>query len=302
MNTFFLMPVLWLAVLPGADCRPVTGDRILAGDFAQTIPAFSALPPDLAIGYSPQPGAQRAFRDDEVRRIARTHGIEDTALPGISFCWPMSAITDQQASESMQASLKLPAARIGIIDLSPRHVPPGKLVFPREALSGTASGNRDPILVWRGYVQYSEGRRYPVSARVRVAIATSRVVAASPLKAGQAIPAEQIREETYEDLPFRDALARSAAEVAGRVPRRSIAQGAAILKSDLMTAFDVAKGDVVQVVVRDGAAQLRLEAKAESDGRTGDTIPVLNLQSRKTFSARVEAKGRVVVVVKGNLR
>ena len=44
-----------------------------------------------------------------------------------------------------------------------------------------------------------------------------------------------------------------------------------------------------------GAASLKFEVRAEASGRAGDFVPVRNVDSGKTFRARVVRKGWVAV-------
>jgi flagella basal body P-ring formation protein FlgA len=70
-----------------------------------------------------------------------------------------------------------------------------------------------------------------------------------------------------------------------------------VLRSDLAEAFQVERGDTVEVMVIAGAAQLALDAQAEASGRQGDVIPLRNPRSGKLFRARIDGKGRAVVMV-----
>ncbi len=38
-----------------ADCVPVAGERILAGDLARAVPAFASVAPEVVLGYAPSP-------------------------------------------------------------------------------------------------------------------------------------------------------------------------------------------------------------------------------------------------------
>ncbi|HEY7335611.1 MAG TPA: flagella basal body P-ring formation protein FlgA [Bryobacteraceae bacterium] len=58
---------------------------------------------------------------------------------------------------------------------------------------------------------------------------------------------------------------------------------------------DVLRGQKVQVTVRSGAVLLNFEAEAQSTGRAGETVIVLNPESKRRFVARVEEKGKVLV-------
>jgi flagella basal body P-ring formation protein FlgA len=95
---------------------------------------------------------------------------------------------------------------------------------------------------------------------------------------------------------LQNGIARNLDEVVGRVSRRSIRSGLPVFLTDLLEPLQVQRGDLVQVRVISGAAEIELEAQAESPGRLGDVIVLRNLQSQKTFRARIEGKGRAVII------
>jgi flagella basal body P-ring formation protein FlgA len=130
-----------------------------------------------------------------------------------------------------------------------------------------------------------------------VSAATTRVITAKPLLAGKPIDKDQVRLETYDDFPLRNDTARSLEEVIGRISQRAVRAGLPVLRSNLAEAFQVERGDMVQVTVVSGAAQLELDAVAEASGRQGDVISLRNPSSSKLFRARIEAKGRAIVMV-----
>lgn len=57
----------------------------------------------------------------------------------------------------------------------------------------------------------------------------------------------------------------------------------------------VARGGQVQVEVESGLARLKFEGRAETAGAVGDVVTVRNLQSGKTFPARVVGRNKVLV-------
>lgn len=57
----------------------------------------------------------------------------------------------------------------------------------------------------------------------------------------------------------------------------------------------VHRGDKVAVTVSSGDVLLRFESEAESSGRPGDTVIVLNPENGNRFVARVEDQGKVIV-------
>jgi flagella basal body P-ring formation protein FlgA len=63
----------------------------------------------------------------------------------------------------------------------------------------------------------------------------------------------------------------------------------------LTIAHDIERGDRVAVEVKVGAAILDFESVAESSGRTGDSIMVKNPQNGRSFLAKIQDKGHVLV-------
>jgi flagella basal body P-ring formation protein FlgA len=233
----------------------------------------------------------------ELRRIGAQYGVSVPLDSQACFEWKMQHLTEDAVRAAIRESIQAPEARVEILAMSKEPAPEGRLAFPQNGLS--AASNTDPStpVTWRGYIAYHSTRRFAVWARVRVSATMPRVVALEHLAPGKAITKEQVRLETSDDFPVRNDNARSLDEVIGRVTRRAVRSGVAVLRSDLAEAFQVERGQTVQVTAVSGAAQLELEATAEGSGRQGDVISVRNPRSGKLFRARVEGKGRAIVLV-----
>jgi flagella basal body P-ring formation protein FlgA len=189
--------------------------------------------------------------------------------------------------EAMQK--EIPAAHIELLDFSRQPAPEGELIFPVSGLRQSPSGG-----YWTGFVKYAGTRRFVLWARVKVKVAAERVVAGQDLKPGIPLDAALLRVETREEAPAAG-FAGTIEEVAGKVPRRAIAAGAALRTEWLEPAKAVLRGETVQVEAFLGGARLKLECVAQASGAIGETIPVQNPTSKRSFPARVESKGRVVV-------
>ena len=240
------------------------------------------------ISPAPDPGVPRVFRISELRRIAVHFGLEGNPEGEICFERPVRPPDPARLVEAMRR--QLPQARIEILDYGHMPAPEGELEFP---LTGLRRAGADGF--WTGAVQYAGGRRFPLWARVRVAVRESRVVASEDLQPGREITAAQLRVETREVFPAEIAFAGSLEAVAGRGARIKISAGAAIRLDWLAPAEDVVRGDRVLVEVYSGAAYLKFEATAETSGTVGQVIAVTNPVSKKRFSAKVAGKGRVTV-------
>jgi len=279
-----------LAAFAMAACFAVDApkDQILAGDLARGLPEWAALPPETPVALAPAPGVQRVLRFPELRRMAARWNVTSDAAYEICFIRPVVPIPPERMLEAMR--VQLPAARIEIVEPSRVPAPRGTLEFP---LSGLRPG------YWFGHVSYGAGHRFVVWARVNVTVPVTRIVASADLKPGQPIDAAQLKLESSWGKP-RTGPELSMPElsieaIAGCIPRRAIAAGTAIEKQWLGAPTLVHRGDTVTVEVIRGLTKLETVAVAEATGSLGDLIPVLNLDSKRRFRARVDAKGKVSV-------
>ena len=280
----------------GACLQLATGaDRITAGDLARAEPAWAALAAETALAYAPSPGVRRTFAAAELQRLAARHGVSLVSPREICVEHMLEPLTPERLLPAMRAALALPEASIEIVEISRYPAPRGELEFPRAALAAPPASQPRSAVLWRGYVRYTAQRRFPIWARVRILARTQRVVATQPLAAGRAIASAALRVETYEGFPMRATAAASIDQVAGKAPRRTIPAGAPVSLDLLEDAREVSRGDTVAVEVASGAAHLQTEARAESDGRRGQTIALRNPSSGKRFAARVTGPGKVVI-------
>lgn len=115
------------------------------------------------------------------------------------------------------------------------------------------------------------------------------------LERGEAIKAADI---TIEQRP-RDGVASDTifdnAPTEGRIARRALAAGSLVRPGDLIRPEIVARGDIVTVIYQAPGISLALRAKATDAGALGDTVGIVNPQSKKALQAIVIGPGRVSV-------
>jgi flagella basal body P-ring formation protein FlgA len=288
-----------MASAASAACVPVEGDRITARDLASGNAAFSAVPPDSAIGYAPTPGARRIFSIGELNRLAKAHHLAAATPAEICFERPTEALNPDTLRAAMTSTLEatphLSGAHLEIVAYSRFPAPKGQMEFPRAGLGSPPTLQPEAPVLWKGYILYGGARRFPIWARVRVAISRKRLIAVEGLRGGEIIHPAQVRVEDYKGFPFTAVAVSSLEQLTGRVLRRSIAAGSPVWLNLLEDEKDIKRGDVVQVNVERGAARIKLEARAESAGHKGQTIMVRNPNNGKNFTARIEGKGQVLV-------
>jgi flagella basal body P-ring formation protein FlgA len=287
----------WLipCALAQTPCLTVAGEQILGGDLARAVPAFARISPAVPLAPSPLPGNTRVFYLSELQSIGARFSIPLDGPREVCFRFVTEALDRDRVIAAIRNALRIPDARIELLETSSGPVPVGVIEFARENLGAPAApGQRTPV-PWRGDVVYAGNRRFPISATVRITAPVSRLVAIEALRSGVPVKASQVRAELIESFPLAVNDSLSADQIAGMTPLRPVAAGAEVRLDNLTRPNDVNRGDLVYVEVRFGAAHLALTGRAESAGHIGDTVAVRNPDSSKVFHATVEGVDRVLV-------
>lgn len=279
-----------LAALTVTSCLAVSAgsDQILAGDLAAAIPGLTVPAREVPVALAPAPGVQRIFRVAELRRMAERYGWSGEPDADICVERPVAPPDPERFLAAMRKAM--PDADIAILDYGRQSVPAGEIEF---LANGLRTGTADAL--WIGYVRYARTRRFSVWARVKVLVPVTRLIAAVDLEPGRAITPEQVRSQTQPGFPPAVPVLASGVEAIGKWPRTAIRAGTAIRATMLENPQEVVRGDTVTVDVFNGGAHLQLEAVAQGSGAMGETVAVLNPDSHRRFSARVEGKGKVSV-------
>jgi flagella basal body P-ring formation protein FlgA len=280
-----------------AACHGVEGDAILGRDLAAADAQFAGVPEEARIGYAPMPGTQRTLSAMDLKRVAGQFGIAGE-FHDVCFEYPTGRLETVEIVGAMRDSLKAERAEIEIAEFSLYPAPKGAVVFPLSGLGRPSLAHLAEPVIWRGYVEYANRRRFAVWAKVRIAVDGTRVVAAEDIPAARAVQGSQLRVERWHGFPAFQAVASTVDQVAGHTLRRPVRKDAAVPLDAVESAAsrEVNRGEAVEVDVDAGLAHLKFEGRAESGGALGETITVRNAKSGKTFTARVTGKGKVEVM------
>jgi flagella basal body P-ring formation protein FlgA len=262
---------------------------------ARAVPALAKISPNVPLAPAPPPGSTRVFYLSELQSIGARFSIHVVDAHEVCFRFATEDLNRDRVTEAMRKALRIPDARIELLETSASPVPVGVIEFDRENLGAPAAPDQRTPVPWRGDIVYAGNRRFPISAKVRITAPVNRLVAVEPLRPGVAIKPSQLRAELVESFPLATNASPSIEQIAGMTPLRPIAAGTEVRLDNLTRPNDVNRGDMVHVEVRIGAAHLALTGRAESAGHVGDTIAVRNPDSSKVFHAMVEAAGKVIV-------
>jgi len=282
------LPLLFAAILPAFACQVIDTDRIFGKDLAAASALFASLDPKVVVGAAPVPGIQRVLRPEELVRLAKQNNVS-LSEPAVAVCFERATepLTAEQLLPAMRQALAIETAQIEILEFSHVGVPRGTVEFSKSSLM--------PNGMWRGRIVYDQNRSMPIWVKARITAERTWVEASEPIAVGKVIEASQLILKTGPRFPFDPPLIATVDLIAGRKLLRNVAAGTPIALPMLAIAHDVERGDLVAVEVKVGGAILDFEATAESSGRKGDTIMIKNPENGRSFQAKIQDKGHVLV-------
>ncbi|QBL09922.1 flagellar basal body P-ring formation protein FlgA [Rheinheimera sp. D18] len=118
------------------------------------------------------------------------------------------------------------------------------------------------------------------------------VILQQNISVGSVITADMLTTDTRERRFIRGSLVTHAEDVVGAKTKRSLSIGQILTFQDLCL---VCKGDVVTISINDNSISVAATGVAQSDGSLGDTIKVMNQQSKRAINAEVIAVNLVKV-------
>ncbi len=126
----------------------------------------------------------------------------------------------------------------------------------------------------------------------------SVVVARQPIERGSIVRSSDLELQEREGNLPRGTIG-DLHSVLGKVAERSLRAGEVVQSNQLRAAWQVRRGETVNVFVRTGGVVVRTRAIAKADGAMDDLIEVETLENKKKLSARVAGPGEVIIHATG---
>lgn len=271
----------------------VTSQGVFLGDLFQNLGNKA----DTWVTAAPLPGQKMVISANRLADIARTHGLE----------W-------RPRNGRQQVTLERPGVRVSrkLIDghlAAEMTAQIGGDGVDIEYLGGTPEIFIDPNLPVEITVDdldvSSDGRRFSARLAVPAVIGGVRYITL----AGRAhatirvpVPARHLRRADVineRDFVWKYTRMNSQShmmvdnlkDLLGQSPRRMLAAGKPIRRTDVIPMILVSKGDQIVISLSSGALTLSTRAIALEAGAKGETIRVRNLNSRKIIEVTVTASG-----------
>ncbi|MDR1043634.1 MAG: flagellar basal body P-ring formation chaperone FlgA [Candidatus Adiutrix sp.] len=298
----------WVSVTVPPE-NSVSGARLLLGDIAAIEvlnPAGSQLAEALAgidLGPAPAAGQEIVLRRSQLERRLSASRLN---LAEASWSLPVELRLTGRGQELSQDLLRQALAeylaetepyRSGRYEIVSANfgalptLPPG-----RAAYRFAPQPSSNPAYLSGAFLFAVDGRelaRSRVTAQIELSLPA--LVAARSLPKGQVLTEDDLSLSLIPYAQARGALQDQALAV-GSTLRANLNPGDPIRERHLSKSVMIRRGETVSLIARQGGLKVSATGQAKQDGALGETITLLNLDSKKTVSGRVIGPSQVEIV------
>ncbi|MCC6946276.1 MAG: flagellar basal body P-ring formation protein FlgA [Bradyrhizobiaceae bacterium] len=277
----------------------VTADVVKLGDLIDNAGPAAAIP----VFHAPELGTSGTIQTHRVIAAARDNGLSHFDTRGLNEVMITRAARAISLAELEQAVAEAAVRDLGlggIDDVSIRldrnvralHVEPNAVDAPR-----IVQFYYDPHTQrFDGFVEVPGSaalRKNPVRVSGTLVETAEFVVIARPLARGEPVRDSDIllERKPRAEIPS-DAVTRVGA-VIGQAARRALRAGQTLRPADLMKPDLVGRNEMVTILFAAPGLSLTARGKALAAGAEGDTVTVLNPQSKRVLQATVTGPGLV---------
>jgi flagella basal body P-ring formation protein FlgA len=273
----------------------IVGEIVRIGDLVENAGAVA----HVAIFRAPDLGQTGRVAVERVIEAVLPHEVVDLETRGLTEVVVTRASTTvtpkdietriTQALASRQRSVDASNLTLTLdADARPFHIEPGtELRIAR--MSFDPRGGRFDVLFER------PGSRNLIRYTGTYAETFEVGVLARPLAANEMVRANDVTIVRRPKAEFQANMITAAEQVVGLAARRAMRPGEVLRQNDLGKAELIARNDNVTITYQVPGITLTMRGKALEGGAQGDTINVLNVQSKRSIQATVAGAGHVVV-------
>jgi flagella basal body P-ring formation protein FlgA len=286
----------------------VEGERIVLGDIATVAPDSpedQKLADTLAsvdLGQAPGPGRKVILRRQIIEGRLNSSGVP---LSEARFTLPDEVTLTgggQSSDESLVRKIVLEylgrtepyisghSELVSLTSAKPPVLPKGKLEYRFVPMASSNPSFLTGVIYFT--VDGRDAARLRITASVDLQMAA--LVAVRDLPRGHILSEGDLSES---QVPFSQAKGalKEVSQVVGQTLKVSLRTGSPVRDRDLVQTSLVKKGETVTIIAQSGGLKVTALGQAKQDGALGQTIAVINQDSKKTISGKVIGPGMVEV-------
>ncbi|MDR1657865.1 MAG: flagellar basal body P-ring formation chaperone FlgA [Deltaproteobacteria bacterium] len=285
------------------------GSRLILGDVATVTPdsendqALADLVSAVDLGPSPSAGEDLILRRRQLEQRLSTSGAPISELrwliPDEVKFTGASVATDETLvkkiiTEYLDRSEPYTSGQYDLLSLNystPPALPHGQVEYRFTPQSSSNPAYLTGTIFFT--VNGQQAGRLRVTAQVDLRIPA--IVVVRDLPRNHVLAEEDLTETMVSFAQAKGALTEID-RVVGQTLKTTVRAGAPVRDRDLVATSMVKKGEIVTIIAQNGNLKISAIGQARQDGALGQTISVVNQDSKKTISAKVIGPGMVEVI------
>ncbi len=280
----------------------VSGEYIRLGDLFSGLDAAADQTP---AAPAPALGKDAILTAEWLKQLAKKHGIDWTPTPDQSTATVHRA-ADKIGEDEVKAALTAALREKGLPETADLLIQKGDLPLLVPARSdwrleptrAEYNAHRQTFEVETDLTVNREKLSSPVfSGKVRLFVTVP--VARRDMKAGQIVTRDDIAANRIAQDGRRRIDPANIDDLIGKEIKRTVRAGQTITANDVQTQVMVAKGKVVTLNFSKGNIMLSAKGKALENGGLGDSVRVMNLQSKSVVQGTVTGPETVLIPAAG---
>lgn len=279
----------------------VDGATIRLADLFDGVTPDSKLA-ETVVAYSPQPGRRAVFDAEWLNRLAyRLHlpwhptsrldrTIVERTSTVVSGTQIVDALTKALKHHGMEGSFDVALSNRNLMLHIDSHLPATVEVA---SIATDARSERFTAVV-AVPANDPQAQRFQVTGLIFPTVEIP--VPNHAIRPGDTVRQRDLEWQHVRAAEIRTNMITDGSRIIGKEARRPLRVGAPIRVSDLREPVTVAKGSTVTMIYRTSVMLLTATARAMESGSRGDTIRVMNTQTKKSIDARILGPDKVEVV------
>lgn len=278
----------------------VTGEVVKLGDLIDNAGPAAAI----AVFHAPALGSSGTIQTHRVIEAARDNGLPHFETRGLREVMIVRAARTISLAQLEQAVAEAAVRNLGLDsvddvairfdrDVRALHVEPTAVDAPRivQFYYDPQSQHFDGFVEVPGSLAL---RKRPVRVSGKLVETAETVVLARHISRGEPLRESDILLERRPRAEIPADAVSSAGSVIGQAARRPLRAGRTLRPGDLMKPDLVGRNDMVTILFETRGLSLTARGKALSAGAEGETVTVLNPQSKRMLQATVAGPGLVI--------
>lgn len=290
-----LIIALLVSALPASAANELTGKTLIDGDVVTVGDLFTntGMNASYVLAPAPEVGQKLTLGPDDLARVVKAFKLDwqpGTQVKSVSLERNAALIDTDMIVKALnkselhdkidsKAEIKLSNTLNGLL-VEGKEIP--EIAISDVSFDETSEKFAASLQLKRDDQVLKEVRVEGIAA-IMVRVPVTKF----PMTSSNTITANDITEITLPKQQLRGDIITEKSELIGMIAKRSLQANQTVSKGDIIPPVMVKRNELVTIIYKSGAIQLSSKARSMGVGSRGDSLMFMNVNSKKSFEAKV---------------